>query len=202
MSSTNRSAARDTHISDYYVTPIPSVKDFLAAFTEDLPSLFPDQDWLGSALDVLDPCAGGDEKHPMSYPEALKAFHPPCRVDTIDIRHDSLAANKADYLSLSLPLPEKHDLIITNPPFNIALAVVQKALAEVRPDGLVVMLLRLNFFGTKERKPFFQSTMPVATYVHSRRMKFTNTTGTDSIEYMHAVWQRGNHPKFTQLRVI
>lgn len=203
MSSTNRSAARETHISDYYVTPVGSITDFLEAFANDAQVLFPDQDYRGSSLVALDPCAGGDTKHPMSYPTALRAskYWGFDRIDTVDIREDSLAEVKADYLQL----PDRGgstDLIITNPPFNIALPIIKKSLVDVGENGLVIMLLRLNFFGSKERKPFFQENMPVACYVHSRRMRFTNTTGTDSIEYMHAIWQKGNHPKFTQLRII
>ena len=32
MSSTNRSNSRDTHIADYYVTPIDKISDFLEEF--------------------------------------------------------------------------------------------------------------------------------------------------------------------------
>lgn len=39
MSSTNRSAARDTHKADYYVTPIKSILDFLMEFDSDWPEL-------------------------------------------------------------------------------------------------------------------------------------------------------------------
>lgn len=45
---------------------------------------------------VLDPCAGGDSKHKMAYPEALKSFSK--SIATIDIRNDSLAELQEDYL--------------------------------------------------------------------------------------------------------
>lgn len=187
MSSTNRSNARDTHISDYYVTPVASIKDFLR-----------EQKFIDFENKVvLDPCAGGDNSHAMSYPEALKEL---CQVSTIDIREDSLAKLKQDYLLTKLD--HQPDVIITNPPFNLALEIIEKALQDVKPEGFVVMLLRLNFFGSQKRKPFFEKYQPLATYVHSQRMKFTNTSGTDSIEYMHCIWQKGLHPEFTQLKVI
>ena len=94
------------------------------------------------------------------------------------------------------------DIAITNPPFNIAMEVIQKALKDVRAGGLVIMLLRLNFFGSRERQGFFQKNMPVLTYVHTKRPKFLNTGGTDSIEYMHCVWQVGNPCRETKLRII
>ncbi len=64
------------------------------------------------------------------------------------------------------------------------------------------MLLRLNFFGSQERSTWFKSNMPVNCYVHSKRLKFTNTGGTDSIEYMHAVWVVGEYPAYTKLKIL
>lgn len=123
------------------------------------------------------------------------------------------------------------DVCCTNPPFALALGFIKKGLLVVRPGGIVAMLLRLNFFETEERKAWLQANMPALCYVHSKRMafrshiksetpeflawlakqpatsnrkalfdKWRNTT--DSIAYMHAVWQRDVHPKFTKLRVI
>ena len=90
MSSTNRSDARDTHIADYYVTPIEDIELFLNEF-EKVEQL----DWLNSK--ILDPCAGGNEEipeyeayHPMSYPVAIHNIYNK-HIDTIDIREDSFA---------------------------------------------------------------------------------------------------------------
>src|SRR6185436_12119156 len=92
------------------------------------------------------------------------------------------------------------NIIITNPPFNLAQEIIEKALADVADDGLVIMLLRLNFFGSKGRAEFWKKHMPIKTFVHSQRMKFTNTGGTDSIEYMHCVWLKGYNPEFVKLK--
>jgi hypothetical protein len=194
MSSTNRSNARNTHVSDYYVTPVKSIRDFMHRFEQDYGPL-------GSR--ILDPCAGGDEINPMSYPVALFA-HRYTDVTTLDIREDSLAMHKGkDFLKVNvLDFMEQPDCIITNPPFNIALEVIQKSLREVATGGYVVMLLRLNFFGSKSRKPFWEKNLPMCCYVHSERMKFLNTGGTDSIEYMHCVWKKGYGFAHTALRII
>ena len=189
MSSTNRSNARDLHISDYYVTPIASIKEFISAQTQI--------DFIDKT--ILDPCAGGDTINKMSYPEVLKDYS--SRVITSDIREDSLAVHTVDYLEWDVS-ETKIDIIITNPPFNIASEIIEKALRDVTVGGYVVMLLRLNFFGSQKRKPFFDAYPPLACYVHNKRMKFTNTNGTDSIEYMHCIWQKGVKPDFTMLRVI
>lgn len=80
--------------------------------------------------------------------------------------------------------------------------IIEKALEDVNDNGYVVMLLRLNFFGSNQRKPFWDKQLPVWAYVHHRRFSFTDDGKTDSIEYMHAVWQKGNCPSFTMLKVI
>lgn len=200
MSSTNRSTSREKHVSDYYVTPQDTIADFLRAINADAPEYF--GELLTAPLAILDPCAGGDPAHKMAYPWGIERASGwnISELTTIDVREDSLAAIKQDYLGMT-DCP-RYDIIITNPPFNIAMAVIEKSLRNVRTGGLVIMLLRLNYFGSKERQAFFQGNMPVLTYVHTKRPKFLNTSGTDSIEYMHAVWQAGNPQRWTKLRII
>ena len=215
MSSTNRGG--DRHVSDYYRTPQWAIQDFLTALHTDAPALF-GEDLSSHDLIVLDPCAGGDAHNAMAYPQALRNF--PAwnitRLVTHDYRADSPAEFHGDYvaglLERSLPRDLSPDLIITNPPFAIACEIIEQALADVRANGLVIMLLRLNFFGGQhEKRAFFERAgLPVAAYVHRKRINFTEgqrkPDGTkmsgDSIEYMHAIWQRGARPHFTQLRVI
>lgn len=195
MSSTNRSTARDSHVADYYVTPIKNINDFIVNFEKDYGSL-------GSVL--LDPCAGGDSINPMSYPTALQQ-NGYTSIDTLDLRSDSLAGIVgADYLTTDITniMANRPDCIITNPPFNMAIEIIQKALNDVDVGGYVVMLLRLNFFGSKGRKPFWTHNLPMCCYVHSERMRFLNTGGTDSIEYMHCVWKKGTSFNSTELRII
>lgn len=203
MSSTLRGTPREA--SDYYVTPQDMIATFLKAINED-------QDMeLGHVLSqgplkVLDPCAGGDAEHEMAYPKAIREYSGwrllNGEMDTMDIRTDSLATIQGDFLTPCAFLRPDYDVVITNPPFSLALPIIKKALEVTIEGGLVIMLLRLNFFGSKARQAFFHETMPVLTYVHTKRPKFLNTGGTDSIEYMHAVWRKGTTPKFTALRVI
>jgi hypothetical protein len=188
LSSTNRGAARNKE--DYYRTPIPEIEKFIAAFI--------DAGYHFNHLRILDPCAGGDEQHPMSYPEALKKHTP--NITTIDIREDSRAQLKVDYLRTDCT--DIFDVIITNPPFSIAIDIIKKALDDVKDGGLVIMLLRLNFFGSKDRKPFWDKNMPEYCFVHHKRIGFTDDGKTDSIEYCHMVWRKGHHPKYTKLTVI
>lgn len=222
MSSTNRSNSRNVHIADYYVTPIADIELFLREFDKRIKL-----DW--NNVKIIDPCAGGNREvkdgdgikeiyHPMSYQTAIHNIFGNCNVNNIDIREDSLAETKGDYLEIDVKnfAPQ---IIITNPPFNLAVPIIEKALDDVVENGYVIMLLRLNFFGSKERKSFFDKYLPEWCFVHHIRIGFIdkkNENGyvlfdkngqvrrgsTDSIEYMHAVWKKGLKPNYTKLVVI
>lgn len=193
MSSTNRSDARLKHIADYYVTPVNRIVDFLNEFNKC-------DDVFRNDVLILDPCAGGDDDNEMSYPVALKTLNPKLNIDTCDIREDSRSKIKGDYLKLNCK--NKYDVIITNPPFNISLDIINKALSDVKEGGYVIMLLRLNYFGGKVRQGLFKKHMPKYCFVHSKRMSFTQNGKTDSIEYCHMVWKKGECPEFTLLKVL
>lgn len=227
MSSTNRSKSRESHVSDYYVTPIPDIELFLHEFDKRININWNDKK-------IVDCCAGGNEEklfslgggiigirelyHPMSYPTAIHNVFGNCNVNTIDIREDSLAATKGDYLTMNVKDYEP-EIIITNPPFAIATDIIEKAINDVVDDGYVIMLLRLNFFGSEERKPFFEKYMPEWCFVHRKRMSFVDKKdkvgcvefnkedkpkkgSTDSIEYAHFVFRKGVKPDYTKLVVI
>ncbi|RHQ81966.1 hypothetical protein [Clostridium sp. AF22-10] len=217
MSSTKRSNSRDGHIADYYTTPVKDVELFLKAFNDKIPF-----DWNNSI--IVDSTAGGNLKtdkeayHPMSYPVAIKNVFGECDVRTYDIREDSLAEHKCDYLKINLGYTPK--MIISNPPFFNSIPIIEKAIEDVDDDGYVVMLLRLNFFGGQNKEEFFNKYMPEWCFVHHKRISFTDKKdaagftiydkngvpkrgGTDSIEYMHAVWRKSNlKPKYTKLVLI
>lgn len=211
MSSTGRGARR-RHEFDYYVTPLAPIKDFLRAWQED----DPDAKVALSVDDVLDPCAGGNATPtdweykpgyvyhipptPMPYPQALREELGVMAL-TNDVRPDSPAERHGDFLAWAdetfVP-----GVVITNPPFSIAMEVILKSLELVREDGYVVMLLRLNFFGSAKRLGFFQTCAPLLAYVHHERMSFTPDGKADSVEYVHMVWKKGVPGAGTLTRVI
>lgn len=196
MSSTNRWWIRE--VSDYYKTPKKCIIDFLIYFrmAEELKD--------ADTWKILDPCAWWDEKNGMSYPEAMKQFGINNPVITLDIRDDSPALFHCDYREFMTPTVEedKYDMIITNPPFALAQEFIEKSLSLVKEWGYVVMLLRLNFFGSRKRYEFRKKNMPKHTFVHHERIWFTDDWKTDSIEYMHCVRQKWYHPKSTNLFII
>lgn len=194
MSSTNRSDARDKHIADYYVTPQKPIEDFLNAFCWDEEIIH------FKNFKILDPCAWWDSETEMSYPAVLKKFSWE-NITTNDIREDSPAKHHKDFLNLDFS-GYKFDLIITNPPFNIAQDIINKSLEACNEGWYVVMLLRLNYFWWKIRQDFWKKCLPIRAYVHNRRMSFTPDWKTDSVEYMHCVWKKWENPDFTKLSLI
>jgi len=194
MSSTNRGYNR--HKSDYYVTPKKDVREFLKHFTqiEDLSNdLLQDLRW-------LDPCCGGDIKNDATYLSVIKELYNPANTLGIDIREDSKADAIGNFLHLEDILP-KVDIVISNPPFYLAEEFIKHSLETVTHGGYVIMLLRLNFFGSKKRKPIFEHTMPYSCYVHHKRISFMNGA-TDSIEYAHFVWKKGVNNDYCKTYVI
>lgn len=208
MSSTRNNIAQRMEFGNYCVTPLDVVADFLDVWKDAVD--------FNSFRTILDPCAGGLEQNavsvqmrkafrrpgtPMSYPEVL-IHH--CqfknRIITNDFRKDSPARFHFDYLKWALP--RTPDLIITNPPFFFAQEVWKKAWYDVRPLGYVVLLLRLNFLGSKKRLKIWRHHMPESIYVHSRRMSFWPDGGSDSIEYAHFVWRKQPTKSFAKLYVI
>ena len=193
MSSTNRSEERHKHIADYYVTPVKKIDEFLDGFKKY-------EDIFSKEIFILDPCAGGDEVNDMSYPTALSRFNENLKIDTLDIREDSRAKTIGNFLEADTK--DKYDVIITNPPINISLDIINKSLDDVKDGGFVIMLLRLNYFGGKVRKDLWKNHMPKYCFVHNKRIGFLNNGKTDSIEYCHMVWQKGYKPEFTKLAVL
>lgn len=210
---------RRAECADYYVTPVPDIELFLREFDKRV-----DVDW--SNTKILDPCAGGnpeiadrhgniiEARHEMSYPTAIKNVFG-TDVDTIDIRENSLASVKENYLESSV---HGYQIIITNPPFNNIVEIIDKAMNDVEIGGYVIMLLRLNFFGSQSREEFFNTYFPEWCFVHRKRMSFLDKkmngfvefdadgnpkkAGTDSIEYCHMVFHKGLKPEYAKLVVI
>lgn len=191
MSSTNRGSVRET--SDYYATPQNVISDALKKFFE--------LEYMDSVKYILDPCAGGNAENEthyytdMPYVKVLREEYG-MNPDTMDIREDSLADAKTDFLKVS-PDKKLYDLVITNPPFAIAEEVIRHSLEFCKNGKFVIMLLRLNFLEGLKRKDLFDNYMPKYIFVHRRRIDFTRNLktgkhGTDSVAYAHFVWQKGN----------
>lgn len=220
MSSAGRGAVRQEH--DYYVTPVPMIVDFLRVWHED----DPEARRACESGCVLDPCAGGNAApvrwlykpakngksdefvdvppSRMSYPDALvRVVGAGVRLLTNDVREDSPASLHVDFVREPGALSGPFDVVMTNPPFALAMDVISVALGATRPGGFVVMFLRLNFLESDDRFEFFSERAPERVYVHHKRVGFIpGRKGQDSIAYAHMVWRAGRKSNHATLRVI
>jgi hypothetical protein len=220
MSSTGRGANRARN--DYYRTDSAPVRTFLREWFRLEPKAIEAvrNGW------ILDPCAGGNIKpfrwdtgskgrlryvdmpvQGMTYPEVIRkhfadnGWGEP-RIDTQDIREDSPAAFKGDFLTTNEFPSREYSLVITNPSFSLAFETVKRGLEVVAPGGYVVMLLRLNWLETAKRFKWLRGNSPERIFVHHARPSFRPDGRTDSTAYMHAVWRKGHHGFSGLLRVI
>lgn len=184
MSSTNRGSKRVNN--DFYRTPSWCVKRLLEDV--DLPKGL----W-------FEPCAGNG-----AIIEAVNSLYskwrPPIkwRANEINKKYEADLLKLVqhhhmrigDYLTMNLldmyPEDDREnpDVIISNPPFSIAMQVVEHSFAF--DPTYVVMLLRLNFLASAARAAFMRRRMPDV-YVLPNRPSFTGGA-TDSIEYAWFVW--------------
>ena len=139
MSSTNRGANRVEN--DKYNTPALTINSLLDVLRIEPYYTF------------LEPCR--------STGTIYNALHLPTR--------QKLWA-EIDYGIDYLVTPYPHsDLIITNPPFSLALEFLRKSLTEA---DSVWYLLRLNFLGSQKRKAFWNANPPTHVLVLSERPCF------------------------------
>lgn len=210
MSSTNR--GYDRHKADYYVTPQKDIEEFMYHFQYKV--MEADSERM-SKLNWLDPCCGGDKDNEPSYVSVIERFFGKDNLCGIDIREDSRADVIMDYISCDKENMSNHDVIISNPPFYLAQQFIEKSLELVNDGGYVVMLLRLNFFGSKMRKKMFENNMPEYCFIHHKRINFIPESlkkeiksrgekipSGDSIEYAHFIWRKGSNPEFCKTFVI
>ena len=134
----------------------------------------------------------------MSYPTVLNEWG--IDVTTNDLREDSPAHHHSDFLKATQE--NIYDVVITNPPFAIAQDIIEKSLQVCKEWWYVVMLLRLNYIGSKDRAWFWKKYPPYAIYADNKRMSFTPDNGTDSIEYAHFVWKKWANPESAKFYIL
>jgi hypothetical protein len=88
--------------------------------------------------------------------------------------------------------------IITNPPYKIALEIVQHALEIVTPNHKIAMLLKIQFLESKRRRLLFDEYPPKYVYVFSERITcakngdFENTQSS-AMCYAWYIWHTGEY---------
>ena len=157
MSATNRGSERLDR--DKYQTPEPAVQAVLPFFA-----------W-PHISSVLEPCRGdGNIWH--LIPTGPKRYW--CEIE-----------EGRDYLKYR---PRREfDLILTNPPYSLAVEFLMKSLAEAKT---VSYLVRLNFLGSIDRYEILNDNRPDYQWTLAPRPRFYGG-GSDATEYAWVIWDRG-----------
>jgi hypothetical protein len=155
VSSTNRGSQRMA--DDFYATPAWTTRAILRRLGRE-PSY------------VLEPTAGKG-----AIVRELRAHWRSSYIVAVELDADrceqliSAGANSSNWRDFIEWEPDRSfDLAISNPPFEIAMPVIEKCL---RISRETVMLLRLNFLGSQERASFLRNTKPDV-HVLSKRPSF------------------------------
>lgn len=163
---------------DFYPTPAWCVHRLLEAV--DLPG----GSW-------LEPCVGDG-----AIVRAVNDVRSDVSWSTIDVRPSTKADLIADFVALgygdaidSIQPKGGWDVIVTNPPFSLALEFVEEAL---RRSRVVAMLLRLGWLSSSKRHPFVSQNTPDV-YVLPDRPSFDpqKKCGSDTADYGWMVWGPG-----------
>ena len=83
------------------------------------------------------------------------------------------------------------DVVISNPPFNLAEEFIVKAIDELKHGGMLVFLLRVNYLGSQKRYDSLwqqEKYKPKQIITLVQRPSFTGDGATDSTEYAFFVW--------------
>lgn len=99
---------------------------------------------------------------------------------------------------LTMPFYADYDLILGNPPYNIAEDVIRRAWSLLSDGGMMMFLLLLNFWSTQDRAVrLFRQIKPIHVAPYAKRPSFTGDGKTDAREYALFIWQKGNIPAMT-----
>lgn len=173
MSATGRSDVR--HPDDFYATPAWCTR----AIAPHL-RLFPERG-------AYDPCAGSGAI--LDVMLDLGCTTSGLELDAERARQAQLrghGVHSRDALGeYPWRVPER-GLVVTNPPYGLALEFVRRALGEC---SHVAMLLRLPWLASQKRAAWMRANTP-AVYVLPRRPSFTGK-GTDATDYAWMLWSFG-----------
>ncbi len=126
--------------------------------------------------ELLDPCKGqrGNEPFYYAFPKHFKKSW--AEID-----------EGVDYFKNEF----KADVIITNPPYNIAEDFIKKGMDDLKDGGMMILLLRINYLGSQRRHKSLwtnEKYIPKAIITLAERPSFTGDGKTDMTEYAFYVF--------------
>lgn len=180
MSATGRWA--DRRENDVYETPADVCEKALGLVSAS------------SDLRILDMGAGSG-----AWGKAARRQWPDAHIEGIDL-HEQMDGvynvwNQVDATDAK-HLEGQFDLVIGNPPFNLAEQFVHAGLRYAKPEGTVLYLLRLNFLeGVARRDSLWKVSPPTLVRVFSKRISFTGDGKTDATAYALFGWVKSLGPR-------
>lgn len=154
---------------EFYATPRKTVESLINEFSDY------GIDIIKCGLMMGDPCAGDSA---IITPFVKQGLTEPSQWEWAEIREGR------DYLKGGMTGPV--DCVITNPPFSLATQFIDRSLKD---SLFAAYLLRLNFWGSRKRKEWWQGKEPTHQFTLAERPSFTGK-GTDATEYAWFVWDR------------
>lgn len=160
---------------------------------------------------ILEPCAGSG-----NILRALRQAGATGRLQAVELyeRREAVTSGEfslmdiADYIywdDFRTLYPEwnigtSFDLIITNPPYSIAQAIIDRAFNIAQPDTVIAMLLRINFLASQNRREWWESPRraPSRLGILTKRPSFTGGK-TDATEYAWYIWDKNGLPGMTKI---
>jgi hypothetical protein len=174
VSSTGRGTDREAN--DNYPTPSWCVRRLLDKIGMELP----DGVW-------GEPCvgAGAIVRAVDAHDSRRRNDEPTQTWITQDVRHEVTPNFLGNFATAPDETFARCQVLITNPPFSIAREIIHSA-RRIAPQATIIMLLRLNFFGSEGRYGWLSKDTPDI-YQLPNRPSFVRGK-TDSVEYGWFVW--------------
>lgn len=182
MAGGNPAEERGRQRDDYYPTPPNVTKAFLNSM------------YISPEVRFWEPCAGNG-----AMVDVIKECHPENSIYSSDInpqRADIIQSNFFDHTEC----PEGHDFLITNPPFNLAVDIIEHAF-KIGVKHLA-LVLKATFWHAKNRQNLFNKYTPVSIMPLTWRPDFLGL-GRPTMEVAWCRWNATSggtiYPQYTPL---
>ena len=148
--------------------------DFYATDPAAVDKLFAALDRVGKYLvkpkSFLEPCVGNGniaDRVLKIYP----SIHDTMFTDIVDRGYPNTVVG--DFLTTDFG-NRKFDLIVSNPPYSLALEFVQKCRSLLTPDGILAMFLKIQYWEGEKRQADLLNNPPAFCFPFSKRMATWN----------------------------
>lgn len=159
---------------DFYKTPLIAINSLLNNFQL-------------KGKTFLDPCAGDGR-----IGQVVKTMYPHMEIDQVEIRKEEKAGLKkygnvfiGDFLNFTTD--KDYNTIMTNPPFSLAVEIIEHCFEIATENTEIIMLLKLSFLESKDRFNFWQEYPVSKLFCLRDRPRFINNK-TDFAAYAWFVW--------------